>query len=116
MAFSSPRGAVTTDPESRLAKAAELVFPLGAGPERSVPASKTYVASLLALALISQAIDPDASFEAALGQVPPALAAALEQDDELDRLPAGPPRPPAGVPRRGLHFSTAEEIALKLTE
>src|SRR5712671_3558413 len=41
--------AVTNDPNSRLAKAADLVLPLGAGPERSVPASKTYVASLLAL-------------------------------------------------------------------
>src|ERR1700704_5002512 len=96
--------AVTNHAESRLARTAELLLPLGAGPERSVPASKTYVASLLAMAVISQALDPDASFEAALGQVPPALAAALEQDDELDRLPAGPPRPPAGVPRRGLHF------------
>src|SRR3977135_3487495 len=78
--------AVTNHAESRLARPGELMLPLGAGPERSVPASKTYVASLLAMALISQALDPDASFEAALGQVPPALAAALEQDAELDRL------------------------------
>ena len=108
--------AVTNDPESRLAKAAELVFPLGAGPERSVPASKTYAASLLALALISQAIDPDASFEAALGQVPPALAAALEQDTQLDRVVPALMGPRAIVLGRGFNFSTAEEIALKLTE
>ena len=43
--------AVTNDPESRLAQAAELRLLLGAGPEHSVPASKTYTASLLALAL-----------------------------------------------------------------
>ncbi|MDQ2923740.1 MAG: SIS domain-containing protein, partial [Candidatus Dormibacteraeota bacterium] len=42
--------AVTNDPDSRLAHAAELVLPLGAGPELSIPASKTYIASLLALA------------------------------------------------------------------
>src|ERR1700694_3758417 len=78
--------AVTNDPDSRLAQAAELLLPLGAGPERSVPASKTYVASLLALALISHALAPDASFEAALGQVPPALAAGLEQEPEPDAL------------------------------
>jgi len=108
--------AVTNDPASRLAKAAELLLPLGAGPERSVPASKTYVASLLALALISQAIDPDPSFEAALGQVPPALAAALEQDTELDRLAPALMGPRAVVLGRGFNFSTAEEIALKLTE
>src|ERR1700687_2579665 len=108
--------AVTNHPESRLARTAELLLPLGAGPERSVPAPKTYVASLLAMALISQAHDPDASFEAALGQVPPALAAALEQDDELDRLVPALLGPRAIVLGRGFNFSTAEEIALKLTE
>jgi glucosamine--fructose-6-phosphate aminotransferase (isomerizing) len=108
--------AVTNDPDSPLAHVAELVLPLGAGAERSVPASKTYVLSLLALALMSQAIDPDASFEAALGQVPPALAAALEQDTELDRLVPALMGPRAIVLGRGFNFSTAEEIALKLTE
>ena len=108
--------AVTNDPDSRLAHAAELLLPLGAGPERSVPASKTYIASLLALALVSQALDPDPSFEAALGQVPPALAAALEQDDDLDRLVPALLGPRAIVLGRGFNFSTAEEIALKLTE
>lgn len=108
--------AVTNDPQSRLAHAAELLMPLGAGPERSVPASKTYMASLLALALISQALDPDPSFEAALGQVPPALAAVLEQDDELDRLVPALLGPRAIVLGRGFNLSTAEEIALKLTE
>src|ERR1700730_15592242 len=39
--------AVTNEPDSPLAHAAELVLPLGAGAERSVPASKTYVLSLL---------------------------------------------------------------------
>src|ERR1700693_889247 len=108
--------ALTNDPESRLAQAAELQLPLGAGPESSVPASKTYTASLLALALVSQALDPDPSFEAALGQVPPALAAALEQDDELDRLVPALLGPRAIVLGRGFNFSTAEEVALKLTE
>src|SRR6267143_567417 len=108
--------AITNDPDSPLAKAAELVLPLGAGSERSVPASKTYIASLLALALISQALDPDASFEAALGQVPPALAAALEQDGELDRLVPLLLGPRAIVLARGFNLCTAEEIALKLTE
>lgn len=108
--------ALTNDPDSRLAHAAELLLPLGAGPERSVPASKTYTASLLALALISQAMDPDPSFEAALGQVPPALAAAIEQDDELDRLVPALLGPRAIVLGRGFNLSTAEEIALKLTE
>lgn len=108
--------ALTNDPGSNLAGTAELVMPLGAGPERSEPASKTYTASLLSLALISQALDPDPSFEASLGQVPPALAAALEQDSELDRLVPALLGPRAIVLGRGFNFSTAEEIALKLTE
>jgi glucosamine--fructose-6-phosphate aminotransferase (isomerizing) len=108
--------ALTNEPDSPLAHAAELVLPLGAGLERSVPASKTYIASLLALAMISQALDPDPSFEGALGQVPPALAAALELDGELDRLVPMLLGPRAIVLGRGFNFSTAEEIALKLTE
>ncbi len=108
--------ALTNDPGSTLAGTADLVMPLGAGPERSVPASKTYTASLLALALMSQALDPDPSFEASLGQVPPALAAALEQDSEMDRLVPALLGSRAIVLGRGFNFSTAEEIALKLTE
>ena len=112
----APTVALTNDATSNLAATAELVLPLGAGPERSVPASKTYTASLLALALISQALDPDPSFEASLGQVPPALSAALELDSELDRLVPALMAPRAIVLGRGFNFSTAEEIALKLTE
>jgi glutamine---fructose-6-phosphate transaminase (isomerizing) len=108
--------AVTNDIESPLVGAADLHLPLGAGPELSVPASKSYLASLLALALLSQAMDPDPSFEAALGQVPPALAAALEQDHELDRLVPALLGPRAIVLGRGFNLSTAEEIAFKLTE
>lgn len=108
--------AITNDPSSRLAGAADLVLAIGAGPERSVPASKTYTASLLALALISLALDPDPSFEASLGQVPPALSAALEQDSELDRLVPALLAPRAIVLGRGFNLSTAEEVALKLTE
>jgi glucosamine--fructose-6-phosphate aminotransferase (isomerizing) len=108
--------ALTNDSDSTLARAAELVLPLGAGQERSVPASKTYTASLLALALVSQAVDPDPAFEAALSRVPGALAHALEQDPDLERLVPALLGPRAIVLSRGFNFSTAEEIALKLTE
>jgi glucosamine--fructose-6-phosphate aminotransferase (isomerizing) len=108
--------AISNDPESPLGEAAEYVVPLGAGPERSVPASKTYTASLLALALISQAVDEDAAFEAALAMVPQAMAKALEMDTDLEKL-AGPLNAArAIVLGRGFNFSTAEELALKLME
>ena len=108
--------ALTNDAESKLAGAADLVLPLAAGPERSVPASKTYTASLLALALLSQAIDPEPTFEAALARVPRAMAEALEREADLDRLVPALLGPRAIVLGRGFNLATAEEVALKLTE
>jgi glutamine---fructose-6-phosphate transaminase (isomerizing) len=108
--------ALTNNAESKLAGAAELVLPLGAGEERSVPASKTYTASLLALGLISQAIDPEPAFDEALAQVPQALSEALECEEELDRLAPVLLGPRAIVLGRGFNLATAEEVALKLTE
>jgi glucosamine--fructose-6-phosphate aminotransferase (isomerizing) len=108
--------AITNQAGSRLAEVADLVLALEAGPERSVPASKTYTASLLAMALLSQAIDPDPEFGAALARVPRALGAALELDEELDRLAPALLGPRAVVLGRGFNLSTADEVALKLTE
>jgi glutamine---fructose-6-phosphate transaminase (isomerizing) len=47
----SPTIAFTNDPDSPLARAADLHVSLAAGPERSVAATKTYTAELLALHL-----------------------------------------------------------------
>lgn len=108
--------ALTNDVDSKLAHAARLVIPLGTGPEQSVPASKTYTSSLLALALLSQAIDPDPSFEEALAGVPTALAEAVGHEAELDRLAPALLGPRAIVLGRGFNLATAEEVALKLAE
>ncbi len=108
--------AITNDAESKLAAAAELVLPLGAGRERSVPASKTYTASLLALALLSQAIDPEPAFDAALALVPAAMEEALGREADLGHLAPALLGPRAIVLGRGFNLATAEEVALKLTE
>jgi glucosamine--fructose-6-phosphate aminotransferase (isomerizing) len=108
--------AISNDSESPLGKAAEYVLTLGAGPERSVPASKTYTASLLALALISQAVDADVAFESGLSMVPEAMAKALEMDSDVEKLVAPLNGTRAIVLGRGFNFSTAEELALKLME
>jgi glucosamine--fructose-6-phosphate aminotransferase (isomerizing) len=92
------------------------VLPLEAGPERSVPASKTYTASLLALALISQAVNPDERFGAGLSRVPQAMSSALEMDSDLEKLVPLLTGTRAIVLGRGFNFSTAEELALKLME
>jgi glucosamine--fructose-6-phosphate aminotransferase (isomerizing) len=91
-------------------------MPLGAGAEQSVPASKTYTASLLALAMLSQSLDPDPAFEKALAHVPRGIDEALKRELELDRLVPIFSGPRAIVLGRGFNLSTAEEIALKLTE
>ncbi|TMD98191.1 MAG: SIS domain-containing protein [Chloroflexi bacterium] len=108
--------AITNAAESRLARASELVLRLEAGPEVSVPASKTYTASVLAMAMVSHALDPEPSFEAALDQVPEAISRALDRENEIDELVPPLIGPRAVVLGRGFNFSTAEEIALKLSE
>ena len=108
--------AITNDPQSKLARAAELVLPLDAGPELSVPASKTYTATLVALAMISQAIDPEPAFESALAAVPDAIARSLVDESRVEPLVAPLLGPRAVVLGRGFNFSTAEEVALKLSE
>jgi glucosamine--fructose-6-phosphate aminotransferase (isomerizing) len=53
----APTLALTNFPDSPLGRAAEFVLPLRAGPERSVAATKTYTAQLLALAMLSAALE-----------------------------------------------------------
>jgi glutamine---fructose-6-phosphate transaminase (isomerizing) len=108
--------AITNVAGSKLGQAAELVLPLEAGDEVSVPASKTYTASLVALALISQALDPDEAFASALNRVPAAMRTALATEGEVSELAPALISPRAIVLGRGFNFSTAEEVALKLSE
>jgi glutamine---fructose-6-phosphate transaminase (isomerizing) len=109
--------ALTNDPGSPLATAARFVVPLGTGPERSVPATKTYTASLLLVALLSQALRPSPEFGAALDRVPEALRAALGVSDSLGPIVgalAGAGR--LAVLGRGYNLATALELGLKLME
>jgi len=113
-----PTLAVTNDPGSPLAAAAEHLVDLGAGQERSVAATKTYTSSLLALAVLSAALaDDTSSAQQDLAAVPGALRAAVERTtgvEEAATLLKGGDR--AVCVGRGLHLSTAHEVALKLTE
>ena len=108
--------AITNHADSPLAAAAELVLPLLAGPELSVPASKTYVASLIALALMSDAIAHDPDFAQGLAKVPEKLREAIAAEPDVSRLAHAFGGPRAIVLARGFNLCTAEEIALKLTE
>jgi glucosamine--fructose-6-phosphate aminotransferase (isomerizing) len=112
-----PTIAITNDPDSPLAAAAETVVPLLAGEERSVAATKTYLASLHAMAQLAACLRPDAArvewFERLPGLVSAAVEAQLVERSRFDRLDTASLLTVVG---RGLEFSTAYETALKVRE
>lgn len=111
--------ALTNDVTSRLGQAADHVLPLGAGRERSVPASKTYTATLYRLAMLSNAMAPDPDFAAGLRRVPDAIQQVLDgrqRDGTVARLAESLDAPRLAVLGRGFHLATALEIALKIME
>jgi glutamine---fructose-6-phosphate transaminase (isomerizing) len=111
--------AITNDPDSPLADAAEFALDLAAGAEQAVAATKTYVAELAAVALLSVALDRRADTEAseALAGVPAAIERALATEPEVARVA----REHAAmdgciVIGRGFQYPTAREWSLKLKE
>lgn len=110
--------AITNDPSSPLAQTAEHTILLHAGLERSLAATKTYTAQLLALALLSSALaGPDVQRERELQAIPAAVAATLDLGATI-QLRADRYRymEYCVVLGRGFNYATAYEIALKLKE
>jgi glucosamine--fructose-6-phosphate aminotransferase (isomerizing) len=109
--------AVTNDPASPLAHAAELVLPLLAGEERAIAATKTYTAQLFVLALLSTALAGDRTRLSQLAEVPAALQRTLERNRDFAQQ-LGPFRDARllAVIGRGFNYATAFEVALKLQE
>ena len=109
--------AITNEPASPLAAAAEMVLDTGAGPERAVAATKTYTAQLMAIALLSAAAREDGELLADLERVPALVAEALELDEEI-RAAAERYRymDHCVVLGRGFNYATAYEWSLKLKE
>jgi glucosamine--fructose-6-phosphate aminotransferase (isomerizing) len=99
--------AITNDPSSLLAESAKHVIELRTGPERSVAATKTYTASLGAVAALV-GVDPED-----LRAVPDAMARQLEIAVPVE-LAAGWSR--LAVVGRGVAYGTTFEAALKLSE
>ena len=101
--------------DSPLARLADTVIPLGAGPEKSVAATKSYLASLAAIAQLVAHWKDDPVLLAALDTLPQALRDAWEQDwspltdglvDARNLFVLG----------RGLGLGAAQEAALKFKE
>jgi fructoselysine-6-P-deglycase FrlB-like protein len=110
--------AITNVPGSPLAAAADLSLLTQAGPERAVPATKTYTTQLAAVAVLATALGRGEPAEAeALGRVPEAVAGMLELapavEELAERLVGTETLVVSG---RGFAYSTALEVALKLKE
>lgn len=113
----APTLAITNDPASPLAGAADHVVDLAAGPELAIAATKTYTTSLLAIARLSLALQPDPEAERALGDVPGAIATALELEPDVGGIVAELcPIDRCVIVGRGFEYATAREWALKLKE
>jgi glucosamine--fructose-6-phosphate aminotransferase (isomerizing) len=108
--------AITNEPASPLADEAQVVVPLEAGPELAVAATKSYVAELTAVALLSDALSGGGG-EHELEELPGQIARSLEVEPAVQRIARG--RRGMGqcaVIGRGYHYATVREWALKLKE
>lgn len=77
--------AITNDPASPLARTAEHVLDICAGPEKAVAATKTYTAQLMAVAMLSVALGGGDDRWEALCRVPEWVQQALDLDAAVER-------------------------------
>lgn len=114
-----PTLAITNDTNSPLAETAEWVLPLQAGEEKAVAATKTYLNSLGALALLSTAL-PNIEARrrrAELERMPGLMRRTLEGlQSALPRVERYTFIKHSAVIGRGFNYATAFEIALKIKE
>ena len=110
--------AVTNNPSSVLAEAAEFSVDVRAGVEKAVAATKTYTAELLALYLLLSPAAADA--EATRGRIDALATAAAATLDHADAVAAAATRYRFAdrliTTARGFSYPTAREAALKLME
>lgn len=105
--------AVTNDPSSPMADAADAVIDLGAGPEFAVAATKSYTAQLAAVAAVAAGPTGHDELRAVHGTIGRVLADA-DRFAMAGRAVGDATR--CMVIGRGMHFATAHEWALKLQE
>ena len=112
-----PTLAITNDPKSPLARAADWILPLHAGEERAVAATKTYLNSIAAVGLLSTLAVGDKRRLHDLQAIPAVVADQIERSlagagalDRYREVESG------SVIARGVNYGTAFEIALKIRE
>ena len=107
--------ALVNDSTSPLAASCEVVLPLHAGPEKSVAATKSYIASLAALLQLLAAWSGDEALAQAVTRLPDDLADALSRDWWTAASGLVETRN-LYVVGRGAGYAAAQEAALKLKE
>ncbi len=107
--------ALVNDEDSPLAALADTLLPLKAGPEKSVAATKSYIASLAGLAAIAAAWAGDDALQTALSDLPELLKKAFNLDWSA-ALPILQGARNLFVIGRGYGLAVAQEAALKLKE
>jgi len=107
--------ALVNDPDSPLAEAAHIVLPLAAGPERSVAATKSYIATLAALMRLVGEWAGDDALAVEIAALPDVLDAAWRLDWAA-AVPLLCDRQSLYTLGRGLGLGVAQEAALKFKE
>jgi len=107
--------AMVNDEESPLAELADVVIPLCAGIERSVAATKSFIASLAAIIDLLAAWTRDSEIESALSALPDKLSEAWDLDWSA-ALPELGAATSMFVVGRGHALGVVQEAALKLKE
>jgi len=107
--------AVVNAPESPLAAACEFVLPIGAGPELSVAATKSFVATLAALLRLLATWSGDERLPDAIDRLPERLTSATDLDWSAALGPLADTDSLIAI-GRGPTLAIAREAALKLKE
>jgi glucosamine--fructose-6-phosphate aminotransferase (isomerizing) len=111
--------ALTNDPDSPLALAAELTMPILAGTESAVAATKTYTNELMALAMLSTSLSGHSERWQELEALPASVQLALDNSAASQAVAVARTFGHAGkffTVGRGFNYATAFEIALKIKE
>ena len=107
--------ALTNDPDSPLARGASVHVSLDAGEERAVPATKTFTAQLVAMALVAEALGP-VPFGAADWERLPGIVENVLEAGPLRAWPRVEVVDELACVGRGYLMCVALEAALKLRE
>ena len=109
--------AITNKIQSPLAKEADHVIDIMAGPELSIAATKTYTAQLATIAMLSAIWEGDEKALAQLSEIPDHINQVLATEDEIKTFaPRYRYMNQCVVLGRGYNYATAYEWSLKLKE